>query len=138
MRLNVSTYDPLSRTSMLTSITVIARLQQIHIVTNEIDAKAKELSADYDASLDQFSPLFYRLTSEFEPELDRYRLDEVVVGAITPLVCGSARVVILRENNRILLTGAKNSSSVATDGRSSGVHIHFPELEARLEIQCRG
>ncbi|KAJ3918762.1 GC-rich sequence DNA-binding factor-like protein-domain-containing protein [Lentinula edodes] len=65
---------------------LIARLQQIHIVTNEIDAKAKELSADYDASLDQFSPLFYRLTSEFEPELDRYRLDEVVVGAITPLV----------------------------------------------------
>ncbi|KAJ3891888.1 hypothetical protein GG344DRAFT_65024 [Lentinula edodes] len=29
---------------------------------------------------------FYRQTSEFEPELDRYRLDEVVVGAITPVV----------------------------------------------------
>ncbi|KAJ4492530.1 hypothetical protein C8R41DRAFT_867215 [Lentinula lateritia] len=30
--------------------------------------------------------VFYRQTSEFEPELDRYRLHEVVVGAITPLV----------------------------------------------------
>ncbi|KAJ4473582.1 GC-rich sequence DNA-binding factor-like protein-domain-containing protein [Lentinula aciculospora] len=65
---------------------LIARLQQIQIVTTEIDAKAKELSADYDASLDQFSPLFYKLSSEFEPELNRYRLDEVAVGAITPLV----------------------------------------------------
>ncbi|KAJ3989288.1 GC-rich sequence DNA-binding factor-like protein-domain-containing protein [Lentinula detonsa] len=65
---------------------LIARLQQIQIVTNEIDAKAKELAADYHASLDQFSPLFYQLTSQFESELDRYRLDEVVVGAIMPLM----------------------------------------------------
>ncbi|KAJ3721075.1 GC-rich sequence DNA-binding factor-like protein-domain-containing protein [Lentinula raphanica] len=65
---------------------LIARLQQVQIVTSEIDLKAKELSSDYDASLDQFSPLFYKLTSEFGSELDRYRLDEVVVGAIMPLM----------------------------------------------------
>ncbi|KIK61690.1 hypothetical protein GYMLUDRAFT_199260 [Collybiopsis luxurians FD-317 M1] len=65
---------------------LIARLQKVQIVGSEIDAKAKEISSDYDASLDQFSPLFYKLTRDFETEFDRYQLDEVVVAAITPLV----------------------------------------------------
>lgn len=66
---------------------MIARLQQVQLVTTEIDAKVQALSSDYDASLDEFSSLFYKLTTEFETEFDRYRLDEVVVAAIAPLVC---------------------------------------------------
>lgn len=66
---------------------MIARLQQVQLVTTEIDAKVQALSSDYDASLDEFSSLFYKLTTEFGTEFDRYRLDEVVVAAIAPLVC---------------------------------------------------
>lgn len=66
---------------------MIARLQQVQLVTTEIDAKVQALSSDYDASLDEFSSLFYKLTTDFETEFDRYRLDEVVVAAIAPLVC---------------------------------------------------
>ncbi|KAF5315990.1 hypothetical protein D9758_018112 [Tetrapyrgos nigripes] len=65
---------------------LIARLQQVQIVANEIDAKAKELASVYEVSLDPFSPIIYRLVSEFENEFTRYRLDEVVVAAIAPLI----------------------------------------------------
>ncbi|KAH8832751.1 GC-rich sequence DNA-binding factor-like protein-domain-containing protein [Flagelloscypha sp. PMI_526] len=45
---------------------LIARLQQVQIVTTEISAKSKELM--------------------FPKEFERYRLDEIVVAAITPLL----------------------------------------------------
>ncbi|KAE9398533.1 TFP11-domain-containing protein [Gymnopus androsaceus JB14] len=63
-----------------------SRLQQVQLVTTDIDAKVRAFSSDYDASLDDFSLLFYKLTTDFEAEFDRYRLDEVVVAAIAPLV----------------------------------------------------
>jgi len=65
---------------------VIARLQKVQIVANEIDAKAKELASVYEATLDPFSPIIYKFVSEFGKEFVRYRLDEVVVAAIAPLV----------------------------------------------------
>ncbi|KAK0202663.1 GC-rich sequence DNA-binding factor-like protein-domain-containing protein [Desarmillaria ectypa] len=65
---------------------LIARLQQVQIVANELDAKSKELAAAYEVSLDPFSPLVYRLLSEYSNEFDKYRLDEIVVAAIAPLV----------------------------------------------------
>ncbi|KAF9499348.1 TFP11-domain-containing protein [Pleurotus eryngii] len=65
---------------------LIARLQQVQIVANEISAKSKELASVYEASLDSFSPLFYKLTIEFPVELDKYRLDEIAVAAIAPTV----------------------------------------------------
>ncbi|THV05580.1 TFP11-domain-containing protein [Dendrothele bispora CBS 962.96] len=65
---------------------LIARLQQVQIIANEIDAKAKELASVYEVSLDPFSPIIYKLVSEYENEFRRYRLDEVVVAAIAPLV----------------------------------------------------
>ncbi|KAF5387349.1 hypothetical protein D9757_005818 [Collybiopsis confluens] len=65
---------------------LIARLQRVQIVASEIDAKSKAIASDYDASLEEFSPLFYKLSHDFESEFDRYRLDEVAVAAITPLI----------------------------------------------------
>ena len=86
MKLNASFTVIVNLTTIPDSFLVIARLQKVQIVASEIDGKAKEISSDYDASLDQFSPLFYRLTRDFETEFDRYQLDEVAVAAITPLV----------------------------------------------------
>ncbi|KAF7356333.1 Tuftelin-interacting protein 11 [Mycena venus] len=65
---------------------LIARLQQVQIVANEIDAKSKELASVYEISLEAFSPLFYKLVDQFSREFERYRLDEIVVAAIAPLV----------------------------------------------------
>ncbi|KAJ8079505.1 hypothetical protein PM082_011092 [Marasmius tenuissimus] len=65
---------------------LIARLQQVQLVATDIDVKAKELASVYEVSLDQFSPLFYKLMSEYDREFDKYRLDELVVAAIAPLV----------------------------------------------------
>lgn len=65
---------------------LIARLQQIQVVANEINAKAKELAIASQVSLDPLSPLFYTLSSQYAVEVDRYRLDEIAVAAIAPLV----------------------------------------------------
>ncbi|KAG7439779.1 TFP11-domain-containing protein [Guyanagaster necrorhizus] len=65
---------------------LIARLQQVQLVANEFDAKSKELASTYEVSLDPFSPLVYRLLSEYSNEFDKYRLDEIVVAAIAPSV----------------------------------------------------
>ena len=65
---------------------MIARLQQVHLVVDDIHAKAKELASVYEASLDPFSPYFEKLLSQFPQEFDKYRLDEIVVAAIAPTV----------------------------------------------------
>jgi len=65
---------------------VIARLQQIQLATNEINIKSKELASVYEVSLEPFSPLIYNLMEQFSLEFERYRLDEIVVAAIAPLV----------------------------------------------------
>jgi tuftelin-interacting protein 11 len=65
---------------------LIARLQQVKLVVDDIGAKAKELASVYEASLDDFSPLFSTLLVQYPTEFDRYRLDEIVVAAITPMV----------------------------------------------------
>ncbi|KAI0042281.1 TFP11-domain-containing protein [Auriscalpium vulgare] len=65
---------------------LISRLQQVHLVVDDIHTQAKEMSSLYETSLDPFSPFFARLLSEFPQEFDRYRLDELVVAAIAPIV----------------------------------------------------
>ncbi|KAF8845056.1 TFP11-domain-containing protein [Paxillus ammoniavirescens] len=65
---------------------LISRLQQVTLVVDEINAKSRELASVYEATLDDFSPLFSRLLVEFTTEFDRYRLDEIVVAAIAPIV----------------------------------------------------
>jgi len=64
----------------------ISRLQQVQLVATEISATSKQLASVYEVSLDPLSPLFYRLGSEFAQEIELYRLDEIVVAAIAPLV----------------------------------------------------
>ncbi|KAG6866595.1 hypothetical protein C0991_002083 [Blastosporella zonata] len=65
---------------------LIERLQKVQLVANDISAKSKELSSMYEVSLEPFSPLFYRLVDQFSREFERYRLDEIVVAAIAPIV----------------------------------------------------
>ncbi|KAF7983380.1 hypothetical protein HWV62_22381 [Athelia sp. TMB] len=65
---------------------LISRLQQISLDVEQINAQAKEMASIYEVSLDPFSPLFSKLLVEFPNEFDRYRLDEIVVAAITPSV----------------------------------------------------
>ncbi|KAG5647479.1 hypothetical protein DXG03_009414 [Asterophora parasitica] len=65
---------------------LIERLQKIQLVANDISAKAKELASVYEVSLEPFSPLFFTLVDQFSREFERYRLDEIVVAAIAPLV----------------------------------------------------
>lgn len=65
---------------------LIARLQQIQLVTNDISNLAKELASVYEVSLEPFTPLVYKLVDQFAQEFERYGLDEIVVAAIAPLV----------------------------------------------------
>ncbi|EGN92250.1 hypothetical protein SERLA73DRAFT_117569 [Serpula lacrymans var. lacrymans S7.3] len=65
---------------------LIARMQQVTLVVDEINSQAKELASVYEASLDVFSPHFSKLLTQFALEFDQYKLDEIVVAAITPIV----------------------------------------------------
>jgi tuftelin-interacting protein 11 len=65
---------------------VIARLQQVQLLTNDINTTAKELTSVYEVSLELFSPHFQKLISEYSYEYDKYRLDEIVVAAIAPVI----------------------------------------------------
>ena len=66
--------------------TVIARLQQVHLVVDDINAQAKVAASTYEASLDPFSAHFEKLIGLYPAEFERYRLDEIVVAAIAPIV----------------------------------------------------
>ena len=70
---------------------VIARLQQIHLVVDDIGTQAKQAATIYEVSLDIFSPNFEKLIGQYQREYDRYRLDEIVVAAIAPVVCDCLR-----------------------------------------------
>ena len=64
-------------------------MQQIHLVVDDIQTLSRQQSSDYEASLEPFSPHFHKLLSQFPTEFNRYRLDEIVVGAIMPIVCAT-------------------------------------------------
>ncbi|KIM44599.1 hypothetical protein M413DRAFT_442564 [Hebeloma cylindrosporum] len=65
---------------------MITRLRQIQQVANDINATARELASVYEVSLEPFSPSIQKLINEYATEYDRYRLDEVVVAAIAPVM----------------------------------------------------
>ncbi|KAL4245226.1 TFP11/STIP family protein [Abortiporus biennis] len=65
---------------------LISRLQQVHLVVDDINAQAKENASTYEASLDPFSSNFDKLLGLYPKEFERYRLDEIVVAAIAPTV----------------------------------------------------
>ena len=65
---------------------VIARMQHMNIVVDEINTQAREAASMYEASLEPFSTGFDKLLGQHAKEFERYRLDEVVVAAIAPVV----------------------------------------------------
>ncbi|KAI0352110.1 TFP11-domain-containing protein [Trametes cingulata] len=65
---------------------LIARLQRVNIVVDEINTQSREAASTYEASLDPFTASFDKLLGQYAKEFDRYRLDEVVVAAIAPVV----------------------------------------------------
>jgi tuftelin-interacting protein 11 len=75
---------------------VIARLQQVHLVTDEISGLAKDAASSYDTTLDVFTPAFEKLLAQYTREYERYNLDEIVVAAIAPMVMFSCRHFLLR------------------------------------------
>lgn len=67
---------------------MIARLQRVHLVVDEISAKAKAIALESDPGLklEQFTPYFDQLLMEYPGEYERYRLDEIIVASIAPTV----------------------------------------------------
>ncbi|EMD39286.1 hypothetical protein CERSUDRAFT_112934 [Gelatoporia subvermispora B] len=65
---------------------LIARLQQVHLVVDDINSQAQEMATMYEASLEPFSANFEKLLGLYPKEFDKYRLDEIVVAAIAPVV----------------------------------------------------
>ncbi|KAI1791848.1 TFP11-domain-containing protein [Ganoderma leucocontextum] len=65
---------------------LIARMQQMNVVVEGINNQAREAASMYEASLELFSPGFDKLLGQHAKEFDRYRLDEVVVAAIAPVI----------------------------------------------------
>ena len=61
-------------------------MQQIRLVVDDIKTVSRQQASDYEASLDPFSPYFHKLLAQFPSEFDKYKLDEVVVAAIAPIV----------------------------------------------------
>ena len=63
----------------------------MNVVVEEINAQARESASTYEASLEPFSVGFDKLLGQHAKEFDRYRLDEVVVAAIAPVVWPMSR-----------------------------------------------
>lgn len=55
-------------------------------MVNDIKLQAKQLASSYEASLEPFSASFDKLLGQFPKEFEMYRLDEIVVAAIAPIV----------------------------------------------------
>lgn len=68
------------------SCSVIQRLQKVHIIVDDISAKAKEVAALQQPSLEPFSPHVTSLLREYPTEYETYKLDDIVVAAIAPVV----------------------------------------------------
>lgn len=79
-------------------VVVIARLQQMNLVVDEINTQARETASLYEASLEPFTTGFDKLLGQFAREFDRYRLDEVVVAAIAPVVCTALSQPVILHN----------------------------------------
>jgi tuftelin-interacting protein 11 len=61
-------------------------MQQVRLVVDDIRTQSRHQASDYEASLEPFSPHFHKLLSQFPSEFDKYKLDEVVVASIAPIV----------------------------------------------------
>lgn len=105
---------------------LITRLQQVQLVTNELNTLSKELASVYEVSLEPFSPLIYKLVDQFGPEFDRYGLDEIVVAAIAPLVRRIATTWDPLNEPRAFISefrGWKRALKVNTHEEESGMQV---------------
>ena len=93
-RPNVSTYRVHMAAFESDVAVVIARMQHMNVVVEEISNQAREAASMYEASLELFTSSFDKLLGQHAKEFDRYRLDEVVVAAIAPVVCSSVVVLM--------------------------------------------
>ena len=120
---------------LLILVLVIARLQQIHLVVDDITSEAKRLSVSYEPTLDLFSASFDKLLGQFASDFDRYRLDEVVVAAISPAVSAPL-------NKYVSLLNLVTASSLARDLESTGgpimANANVPPLAPRPESVSNG
>ena len=111
--------------------TVIARMQQMNIVVDEISIQAREAASMYEASLEPFSAGFDRLLGQHGKEFDRLRLDEVVVAAIAPVV--SCLTVCCHSCPLTLQLDEENAYSVATAARSHSIYSQLPRVATRFQ-----
>lgn len=101
LRQNVSAKISRSRLPRTENPLVIRRLQAVHLVVDDINARAKEIAqSDYEPTLDAFSAPIGKLLSEYSKEYDRYRLDEIVIAAIaptvrTPSICNELKLIFI-------------------------------------------
>ncbi|KAF8519028.1 TFP11-domain-containing protein [Hysterangium stoloniferum] len=65
---------------------LISRLQNIHLIIDEIKATSQSSEGDYEPSLEAFTPHIEKLVNEFSKEYEVHCLDEIVVAAIAPAV----------------------------------------------------
>ena len=75
---------------------MVTRLQNVHLVVDEIKTQSQLSDGDYEPSLEAFSPHIEKLVTLFGTEYDAHGLDEIVVSAIAPvvrtIVCLGARL----------------------------------------------
>ncbi|KAG8999433.1 hypothetical protein FRB94_006174 [Tulasnella sp. JGI-2019a] len=64
--------------------TLIERLQKVHIIVGEIKVTAQEVGSLNGPTLEPFIAGVETLCQTYEPEYEKYRLDEIVVAAIAP------------------------------------------------------
>lgn len=82
-------------------------MQQVRLVVDDTRTLSRQQASNYEASLEPFSPHFHKLLSQFPSEFDRYKLDEIVVAAIAPIVRAtvaamSYRCLLLYQVRRML------------------------------------
>jgi len=65
---------------------LIARLSRIRIVVDQIADDAKQIASTYEPSLDPFEQSFATLLNDFSTDFEKFELDEVVIGAMTPVI----------------------------------------------------
>lgn len=82
----ITTEDARLRKKVEDEAELIARLQKLQLVANDISTTAKNLASVYEVSLEPFSPLFHLLVDQYPREFEKYRLDEIAVAAIAPSV----------------------------------------------------
>ncbi|KAG8976662.1 hypothetical protein FRB90_009094, partial [Tulasnella sp. 427] len=78
--------DARLRKAVVDEAELIQRLQKIHIIVDDIDAKAKEAAGLYEPSLQPFVPAVTTLVHDYSPEYDKYNLDDIVIAAVAPVM----------------------------------------------------